>query len=150
VDYDRWFESGLEQARAVIDSLNLSPSISEARIAEAVDRVIFARLRHHVSKQDAIYSPTVAKFYSLLRQAAIDGKTSDEIWTITETFEKAGDLLSIWDALVIEGNETIANNKNLLKKQKKCLRCSYAIIIVFLVLFIIYAFTLGGAHNWFK
>ncbi len=147
VDYDRWFDSGLEQAHTVIDSLNLSRSIGEAQIAEALDRVVLPRLRHHSSEQQVVCSPIVARFYSLLYQAATDGKIPDEIRTITETFEKARDLLNIWDDLVTERDEVIANDKRLLKKQRKYLN---AMIIVFAVVIMIYTFVLFGAYNWFK
>jgi hypothetical protein len=108
VDYDRWFDSGLEQARTLIKSLNLFPSISEQQIANAVNDIAQPALRHHFSNQDAICSPKVAGFYSLLRQTAIDGRVPDEIWAITETFEKATDLLNIRDGLVAERDATIA------------------------------------------
>jgi len=147
VDYDRWFESGLEQARTVIDSLNLSRSIDQAQIAEALDRVILPRLRHHSNEQQVACSPIVARFYSLLYQAATNGRIPDEIWAITETFEKTTDLLNIWDDLVAERDEIIANDKILLKKQRKYLN---AIIIVFVVVLMIYTFVLVGACNWFK
>jgi hypothetical protein len=107
VDYDRWFDSGLEQARTVIDSLNLSGSISEAQIAEAVNQVVFPRLLHHSCKQNAVCSPIVAKCYSLLYQATTNGKISNEISPITETIEKAMDILNIWDELVAERDSTI-------------------------------------------
>jgi hypothetical protein len=108
VDYDRWFDSGLEQARTVIDFLNLSGSIGDAQIVGAVNQVILPRLRHHSGKEDAVCSPTVERFYSLLYQATTNGTISDEISAITETFEKATDLLNIWDELVVERNATIA------------------------------------------
>jgi len=108
VDYDRWFDSGLQQARTLIKSLNLFPSISEQQIANAVNDIVQPALRHHFSNQDAICSPKVAGFYSLLRQTAIDGRVPDEIWAITETFEKATDLLNIRDGLVAERDATIA------------------------------------------
>jgi hypothetical protein len=147
VDYDRWFDSGFEQARTMIDSLNLSRSIGESQIAEALDRVILPPLRHHSSEQQVVCSPIVARFYSLLYQGATNGRIPDEIWAITETFEKATDLLNIWDDLVAERDEVIANDKRLLKKQRKYLN---AIIAVFVVVFIIYTFILFGAYNWFK
>ncbi len=100
VDYDRWFDSGLQQARTLVKSLNLSQPVSEQQIANAVNDIVQSALRHYYFKQDAIRSPKVAGFYSLLRQTAIDGKIPDEIWAITETFEKARDLLIIWDDLV--------------------------------------------------
>ena len=112
VDYDRWFDSGLEQARTVIDFLNLTGSIREAQIVEAVNQVILSRLRHHSGKEDAICSPTVERFYSLLYQATTNGKISDEISAITETFEKATDLLNIWDELVVERDATIAKRND--------------------------------------
>ncbi len=152
VDYDRWFESGLEQARTVIESINLSQSISEELITNAVNDIIQPALRHHSSKQDLICSPIVAKFYSLLRQAAIEGKVPDEIWTLSKTFESTTDLLSIWDELVIELDATIADRnlaieqkdeqiaryKRRSRKYKKILYYSYAIIIVFIIVFMIY------------
>jgi len=147
VDYDRWFDSGFEQARTVIDSLNLSQSIGESQIAEALDRVILPPLRHHSSEQQVVCSPIVTRFYSLLYQAATNGRIPDEIWAITATFEKATDLLNIWDDLVAERDEVIANDKRLLKKQRKYLN---AIIAVFVVVFMIYTFVLFGAYNWFK
>jgi hypothetical protein len=150
VDYDRWFESGLEQAGTVIESLNLSKSITEEQIVNAVNNTIQPGLRHHSSKQNATCSPIVDGFYSLLRQAAIDGKVSDEIWTLTETFEKARGLLNTWDELVAERDKIIADNKRLLRKQRKRRKYSDAIIIVFIVVFAIYTFVLIGAHNWFK
>ncbi len=147
VDYDRWFDCGLEQARAMIDSLNLSQSIGEAQITEAVDRIILSRLRHHSGEQQAVCSPIVARFYSLLQQAATNGRIPDEVWTITETFEKSKDLLSIWRDLVAERDKIISNNKRLLKKQKKHLN---TIIIVSIVVFVIYICILVGAYYWFK
>jgi hypothetical protein len=131
----------------VIDSLNLSRSIGEAQIAEALDQVILQRLRHHSNEQQAVCSPIVARLYSLLHQAATNGKIPDEIWAITETFEKAKDFLNICDDRVAERDEIIANDKILLKKQRKYLN---AIIIVFVVVFMIYTFILVGAYNWFK
>ncbi len=150
VDYDRWFDSGLEQARTVIDSLNFSRSIGEAQIAEALGQVILTRLRHHSGEQQVVCSPIVARFYSLLYQAATNGKIPDEIWAITETFEKATDFLNIWDDLVAERDEIIANDKILLKRQRKRQQYSNAIIIVCVVVFVIYTFVLFGAYNWFK
>ncbi len=108
VDYDRWFDSGLQQAMTLIKSLNLSQSIGKQQIANAVNDIIQPALRHHSSKQDAICSPTVAEFYSLLRQTTIDGKVHDEILAVAETFEKVKDLLNIWDGLVVERDATIA------------------------------------------
>jgi hypothetical protein len=178
VDYDRWFDSGLEQARTVVDSLNLSGSISETQIAEAVNQVVLPRLRHHSCKQNAVCSLIVAKFYSLLYQATTNGKISDEISPITETIEKAMDLLNIWDELVVERDATIAerdatiaelyatlvevdatimardeiiaDDTRRLRKQRKRQQYLYAIIIVFVVVFMIYTFVLVGACNWFK
>ncbi len=148
VDYDRWFDSGWEQARAVIDSLNLSRSISEAQIAEALDQVIHPGLRHHSGEQQVECAPIVARFYSLLHQAATNGRMPDEIRTITEPFEKATDLLNIWDDLVVERDKVIANNKKLMKRQKKNLN---AMLIIFAVVFVIYTFILiGVTNNWFK
>ena len=150
VDYDRWFDSGFEQAHTVIDALNLSGSISEAQIAEALDRVILPGLRHHSSEKQVECSPIVMRFYSLLCRAAADGKIPDEIREVTETFENARDILDIWDHRVTERDEIIANDKRLLKKQRKRQQYSNAIIIVFVVLFMIYTFVLFGAYNWFK
>ena len=149
VDYDRWFESGLEQARTVIESLNISQSISEEQIANAVNDTIQPALRHHSSRQDAMCPPTVARFYSLLRQATIDGKVSDEIWTITEAFESTTDLLSIWDDLVIgldqaieQKNEQVAVYKRRSKNYKNILYYSYTIFLILVIVYITYSFVL--------
>ncbi len=150
VDYDRWFEAGLEQARMVLDALDLSPSISEAQIAGAVDQIILPQLRHHSSKQKIACSPIATHFYSLLDKAAASGTVSDEIWTITETFENAADFLNIWNELVTERDDNIADNKKLLRKQKKRQRYSFAIIAVLLVILAIDTFILAAAYNWFK
>ncbi len=147
VDYDRWFDSGFEQAGTVIDSLSPSLSKGKAQIPEALDRVIHSGLRHHSSEQQLVCSPTVSTFYSLLYQAAKNGQIPDEIWAITETFEKVTDVLNIWDDMVVERDEIIADNKRLFKRQRKYLN---AIIIVFVVVFMIYTFVLLGGYNWFK
>jgi hypothetical protein len=150
VDYDRWFDSGFEQAHTVLDSLNLTKCIGEAQIAAAIDQVILPGLRHHSSEQQVVCSPIVARLYSLLYQATVNGKIPDEIWAITETFGKATDLLTFWEGLVAERDEIIANDKTLLRKQEKRQQYSYTIIIVFIIVFVIYTFILLGAHDWFK
>ena len=119
VDYDLWFNSGFEQARTVVNALNLSPALNDAQIAEALNQVIHPGLRHHSDEEDVVCSPLVARFYSLLCRATTNGKISDEIWAITETFEKSTEFLSIWDDLVIERDEIIANDKPLLRKLEK-------------------------------
>jgi len=155
VDYDRWFDSGFEQARTVIDSLNLSRFLGEAQISEALDRVILPRLRHHSSEQQVVCSPIVARFYSLLYQAATNGRIPDEIWAVTETFEEATDLLNFWDDLVTERDATIAErdatieaNRTRLRKQRQLF--TYIIISIVAVFSLISLFVLVGAHNWFK
>jgi hypothetical protein len=156
VDYDRWFDSGLQQARTLIKSLNLSQSISEQQIANAVNDIIQPALRHHCSKPDAICSPKVAGFYSLLRQTAIDGKVPDEIWAITETFEKARGLLTIWDDLVAERDATIAQrDAAVAERDVKIARLrnqrqlfTYIIISIVAVFSLISLFMLSY-HNWF-
>jgi len=148
VDYDRWFDSGMDQARTVVKSLNLPRSISEEQIINAVEQTIHSGLRHHSSKQDEILSPIVAKFYSLLRQAATDGKMPDEIWTLTENFKNTKDLWAIWDGLVAERDAVIKATRTRLRKQKQSY--TYIIISILVVFLLISSFVLLGAHNWFK
>jgi hypothetical protein len=147
VDYDRWFDCGLEQARTVINCLNLSHSVNETQIEEAVNQVIQGGLRHHSGEKNPICSPIVAKFYALLNQAATDGTIPDEISEITTTFEKSMDFLNIWDGLVTERDAIIAEyysiivrcNQKLerLRKQRKLL--IYTIIGIIVICLIIYS-----------
>jgi hypothetical protein len=164
VDYDRWFESGLQQARTVVNSSDLSDSMSETPIAEALNQVIHPGLRHHSDNEDMICSRTMAKFYSLLARAAVDGKISDEISEITATFEKSLDLLNIWDDLVAERDAVIAEGdlaiaghnltiadlnlaieqkdqeiaryKRRWEKYKRRLIVSYAILLILVIIYI--------------
>ncbi|MDR3555232.1 MAG: hypothetical protein P4L55_10795 [Syntrophobacteraceae bacterium] len=119
VDYDRWFDSGLDQGRALANSLQLIQPPDETLLAEAIDRVIRPGLRHHYGNQEVICSPTVEKFYFLLRHAAIDGKIPDEVAQILSTFEKSLDLLNIWDTLVVERDAIIAQNDLKIRRMKK-------------------------------
>jgi hypothetical protein len=174
VDYDRWFGSGLEQAHGVVDSLNLSQSVSETRIAEAVNQAIHPGLRHHSSKENVICSPIVTKFYSLLSRAAIEGRVPDEIKEITATFEKSMDLLNIWsdlvterDAIIAQQNATLAQynatfeqqnallaqqnaafeaKRTRLRKQRQLF--AYALITIFVAFSMIFSFVVVGAANW--
>jgi hypothetical protein len=148
VDYDRWFDSGMEQAGTVVKSLNLPRSISEKQLANAVDQTIHSGLRHHSSKQDEILSPIVARFYSLLRQAATDGKIADEVSEIMTTFEKSMDLLNIWNDLVIERDAAIEAGRKRFKKQKRLF--TFIIISIIVIFSLISLFLLFCAHNWFK
>lgn len=146
VDYDLWFDSGLEQARTVIRSLNLSESISEEQLTAAVNQTIQSELRHHSSGQNEIFSPIVAEFYSLLRQASKAGKVPDEIWTLTKSFEKTSDLLNIWDSLVAERDAIIKAERKRLKKQKRLF--TTIIILIVVIFLLISAFLLFASHNW--
>jgi len=147
-DYDLWFDSGMEQARAVVKSLNLPLPISEEQIANAVNQTVHSGLRHHSSKQDEMLSPVVARFYSLLRQAAAEGKIPDEIWKLTEGFEKTKDLWGIWDGIAAERDAEVRAVKTRLKKQKQLY--TYIIIGILVVFTLISSFLLFGAHHWFK
>ncbi len=170
VDYDRWFDSGLQQAGAMIKSLNLSQSISEQQIANAVNDIIQPPLRHHCCKQDAICSPAIEGFYSLLLQTTINGKVPDEIRAITETFEKAADLLTIWDdllaerdaaiaeqnAAIAEQNATIANRDAAIAERgvkiarlRKQRRLFIYIIISIVAVFSLISLFMLSYHNWF-
>jgi hypothetical protein len=148
VDYDCWFDSGMEQARTVVKSLDLAQAISEEQIVSAVNQTIHSGLRHHSSGQDEKLSPVVARFYSLLRQAATDGKVPDELWTLTENFERTKDLWVIWDGLVAERDAVVEATTTRLKKQKELY--TYVIISILVVFSLISSFLLFGAHKWFE
>jgi hypothetical protein len=107
----------LEQARRVVAALDLSQSINETLLEEAVKQVIRPGLRHHSGKENGIYSPIVAEFYSLLCRATADGKIPDEISEVTATFEKSEQLLSIWDDLVRERDGIIAKRDTAIAKR---------------------------------
>lgn len=159
VDYDRWFDSGYQQARTMINSLNLSPPVSETQMVEAVDQVIHPGLRHHSAEGDAICSPIVAKFYSILLRATTDGQIPDEIRAITETFEKSSELLNIWEDLVKERdgiiNDIIAERNETteelnikidrLRDQRKWF--IYIVISLFAIFSLILSFVHHGTHN---
>jgi hypothetical protein len=155
VDYDSWFNSGLEQARTIIEALNLTNSIGKLQMAEAVDSIALPHLRHHRSEQAVASSPTVERFYSLMRQAAIDGKVSDEILALTEPFERARDILNIWDELLEEREALLADrdakieaDRTRLRKQKQLF--TYITVSVVAVFSLLFLFMLFGGHNWFK
>ena len=159
VDYDRWFDSGLEQARMVVDSLNLSQSVNETQILEAFNQVIRPGLRHHSGEKDEMCSPVVAKFYSLLCRAATEGKIPDQLSEITTTFEKSMQFLSIWndlvterDAIIAERDATIAKRditiesyRTRLRKQRQLF--TYIIISIVAIFSLIFAFVLVGSHK---
>jgi hypothetical protein len=152
VDYDRWFDHGLEQARRIVDSLDLSQSVDDTQIAKAVDEVVRQGLRHHSFKENAKCSPIAARLYSLLSRAAVEGTLPDEISEITTTFEKSMPLLNIWDDVVMERNlkigemnEKFVNYKTRSRKQRRLLLT--ALIITFVLLIC----SIGiGVHNWLK
>jgi hypothetical protein len=161
VDYDRWFHSGLEQARTVVDSLNLPQQVSEEQIANAVNLIIHRELRHHSPEQLEICSPIVARFYSLLC-AIKDGKIPYEISEITTTFENSMDFLNIWDDLVkqlremvrhrnaaIAERETIINNFDKKRIRYKRQRKYLVIALVVFVSVSVYSLVVC-AHNWLK
>jgi len=145
VDYDLWFESGLDQARTVTRSLNLPLPISEELIANAVHQTVHSGLRHYSSPQDETFFPVVTRFYALLRQAAMNGKISGETWTLMESFEKTKDLLRIWDELVAERDAIINAQRKRLKNQKRLF--TYIMIAVFVIFSLVLAFVLSGIHN---
>jgi len=154
VDYDRWFNSGFEQARTLINSLNLPLSVNETQTVEAVNQVIRPVLRHYFCDEGAACWPIVAKFYSLLCRATTEGKIPDEIWATTETFEKATDLLTIWDDLVAERDAAIAERSATIAKRdvtiarlrKQRQLFTYIIISIAAVLSLISLFMLSY-HN---
>jgi hypothetical protein len=150
VNYDNWFSSGLDQARTLINSLRIFPSIDEAQLTEAVNQVIQKNLRHHSAGDEAICSPIVAKFYNLLCEATTDAEIPGEISEITTTFEKSMDLLTIWDGMVAE-RDSIIDQRNTkieaLRKQRKLL--IQLIILIVIVFAIISSFMLLGGRSWF-
>jgi hypothetical protein len=152
VDYDRWFDHGLEQARRLVDSLNLSQSVDETQLAKAFDQVVRQGLRHHSCEESAKCSPIVDRLYFLLSRAAADGKIPDEISEITTTFNKSMPLLNIWDKLVKdcngkirEMNEKFINYRTRSRKQRKLLVTALIITFVLLICSIVM-----GVHNWPK
>ncbi|MGA2404672.1 MAG: hypothetical protein ABSG91_23715 [Syntrophobacteraceae bacterium] len=149
VDYDRWFGSGMEQARTVIESLSPHQSISEEQIADAVNQTIHSGLRHHSSEHNERFLPIVERSYSLLKQAAVDGKVPDEIWNLTETFEKTKDILSIWEDLVAERDAIITERdqqmdwcKKKYRIYRKFLYYSYAVFLILVIVYFASSFVL--------
>ncbi len=119
LDYDRWFDSGLDQGRRLANCLALDPPPGETLLGEAVARLIRPELRHHASSQEQPCSPIVQRFYSVLRDAAIQGKIGEESGEILDRFKKSRALLEIWDAVVLERDSIINQNNTAMKRLKK-------------------------------
>ncbi|MGC8490831.1 MAG: sulfotransferase family protein [Syntrophobacteraceae bacterium] len=96
VDYDRWFDAGMDQARKIVKSLNLSETLSNEKIENALNQTIRPELRHHLSNKIEC-SPIVENFYSLLSRGATNAKMPDEVGEIIATFKGSMEILSIWD-----------------------------------------------------
>lgn len=159
VDYDRWFDSGLAQAKTMLSVLRFSKSTDEALIAEAVSKVPLPKLRHHSAEKKPECLPIVTRFYSLLCRASAEGKIPDEVWEFAEPFEKAGELLNIWDGLmsqsyaeraaaIAERAVEIEANRTRLRKQRQLF--TYIIIAIVVVFALASSFALIWADNWFK
>ncbi len=165
VDYDRWFDSGLEQARTLIDSLDLSLSVNETQLIEALNLVVSPGLRHHSNDEDVICSPVVTKFYSMMLHASVNGKIPIGVSDITTTFEKSKDLLHIWEDMftgqyaiiaehettILQRNEKIEQCNDKIKQYNdKIKQCNDKIahlrnhrkLLIYLMIFIIAAFAL--------
>jgi hypothetical protein len=165
VDYDRWFDSGFEQARTLLNSLDLPQAINETQIAEAVNQVIHPGLRHHSSQRDETCPSIVARLYFMLLRSTKDGKIPDEVSEITAKFEKSMDLLDIWNEMITGRDEIIAERDDIiaerdatvakrntkierLRKQRRWL--IYTIIGMVAIFTTVFVFALIGAQNWFK
>ncbi len=98
-DYDRCIDSGVEQARTMLHAQGLSRSTDEAQIAAAVGRIVRPTLRHHLQDEPYACPPVMQELYALLRRAAIDGKISDEAWSITESYQRMAAVCNVWDGL---------------------------------------------------
>jgi hypothetical protein len=155
VDYDRWFDSGFEQATTLINALHLPHPVNEGQIADAVNQVVHPGLRHHSGDRDETCPPIVAELYSVLLRATAEGQIPDEVSQITTTFLNSLDLLNIWNDLVAGRDEIIAGRDatiaernakiERLRGQRKLL--IYVIVSIIAIFAVIFSFLLFGAHN---
>lgn len=158
VDYDRWFDSGLEQARTLIDSLDNPLAVNETQIIEALNRIVLPGLRHHSSDESVICSPGVTKFYSILLQASLCGNIPHEISDIAATFGNSMELLRIWNDMIAERDAIIAERDDtIMRRDMKIERLRghrklliYIIISLITVFSIISSYELIGVGDWFK
>jgi hypothetical protein len=133
-DYDRWFDSGHEQARMVVDSLKLPWPVSEEKIAEAVNLTIRPQLRHHRPGQSAVCSPFAERLYVCLSEAAANGTVPESSREIVGAVEEVSDVLGMWGDTLSESESQLRNLRKLLKYKRKNLQISLGIIVVLLVI----------------
>jgi hypothetical protein len=140
VDYDRWFDSGAEQARLVAQSLKPYATMTDSQIDQAFDRVISNQLRHHGNLEKLIQSPLVEKFYSLLCVAATNQRVPVEALDLVKKYQGSMFFLDMTHELAKGHGSSIAKgNRKILKLKRQRKLLAWALILVCTLFFAISA-----------
>ncbi|MFZ0946303.1 MAG: glycosyltransferase [Syntrophobacteraceae bacterium] len=120
VDYARWFQDGMEQAKCVIDALDPHWEVGIEKLENALHSVVRTDLNHYADQFEPS-KPLAERLYSLLAEAAVTGIIPEEIYRLTGAFDDLTELPRLWNEFLSDTERDVAETRRELR-EIACLR----------------------------
>ncbi|MGO8945310.1 MAG: hypothetical protein ACLQJ7_16770, partial [Syntrophobacteraceae bacterium] len=115
VDYARWFQYGMEQAKSVIDALDPHWEVGIEKLENALQSVVRTDLNHYAVQFEPS-KPLAERLYSLLAEAAVTGIIPEEIYRLTGAFDDLTELPRLWSEFLSDTERDLAETRRELRE----------------------------------